>query len=116
MGITTLGMSVIAANMTGSALPTACAVGTSGVAYASGNTALGVEFERNLYSTTDLVTAKQVTFVTDWSPVEVSGLVLKEHGMFTTGSTMLNREVLAGSLVLTGDEELQIQQTFKFYI
>jgi len=116
VGITTLGMSVIAANMTGSALPTATAIGTSGIAYASGNTALGVEVERNLYSTSDLASAKEVTFTTDWSPVEVSGIIVKEHGMFTAGSTMLNREVLTGSLVMTGEEELQVKTTYKFYI
>ena len=116
MGITTVGMSVIAANMTGSALPHYCAIGMSGVAYASGNTVLGSEFERNIYSTSDLATAKEVTFTTDWSPVEVSGYVVKEHGMFTLGDSMLNREVLTGSLVMTGEEELQVQQTFKFYI
>ncbi len=116
MGITTLGMSVIAASMTGSALPTAIGIGTSGIAYASGNTILGSEVERNLYSTSDLSSAKEVTFTADWSPVEVSGLIIKEHGMFTAGSTMLNREVLTGSLVMTGEEELQVKQTFQFYI
>ena len=36
--------------------------------------------------------------------------------MMTICSQMLNREVLTGSLVFTGEEELQVQQTFKFYI
>ena len=116
MGITTNGLSVIAANMVGSALPTACAVGIGSTTFVSGNTALVSEFERNLYSSSDLSTPEQVTLTTDWSPVEVSGLIMKEHGMMTAGSQMLNREVLTGSLVFTGDEELQIQQTFKFYI
>lgn len=116
MGITTIGLSVIAAGLTGSALPTHCAIGVTGTAFVSGNTVLGSEVERNAYSTADLSTAGQVTFVTDWSPVEVSGLIIKEHGMFTLGSSMVNREVLTGSLVMTGDEELQVQQTFKFFI
>ena len=36
MGITTAGLSVIAANMTGSSLLTQICIGTSGLAYASG--------------------------------------------------------------------------------
>ena len=86
MGITTNGLSVIAANMTGSALPTAIGIGTSGTAFTIGDTALANEVERNLYSTNDLSTSTQVTFTSDWSPVEVSGLIIKEHGMFTAGS------------------------------
>lgn len=116
MGITTNGLSILAANMTGSALVIACGVGSTSTAFASGNTALANEFERNLYSSADLSTTEQITFTTDWSPVEVSGLVMKEHGMFTAGSTMLNREVLAGSLVFTGEEELQVQQKLIFKI
>ncbi len=115
MGITTVGLSVIASNMTGSALPTHIAIGTSGTAFASGNTALAVEVERNAYSSSDLATTEEVTFVADWSPVEVSGLEIREHGTFTIGSAMLNREVIGGSLVMTGEEELQVQQTFKFF-
>jgi len=116
MGITTAGLSVIAANMAGSSLPTACAIGISGLTFASGNTVLGSEWDRNSYSSADLTTSEQITFVSDFSPIETSGLVLKEHGMMTIGSQMLNREVLTGSLVFTGEEELQVQQTFKFYI
>ena len=116
MGITTTGMSIIAANMTGSSLPTHCAIGSGDTAYASGNTALANETERNAYSTSDLASAKEVTFTTDWSPVEVSGLIIKEHGMMTTGSSMLNREVLTGSLVMTGEEELQIKMTYQYFI
>jgi len=116
MGITVNGLSVIAASMTGSALPTAIGIGAGSTVYVSGNTALVDEKERNLYSTSDLATSEEVTFAADWSPVEVSGLVIKEHGMFTAGSTMLNREVLTGSLVMTGEEELQVKQTFKFFI
>ena len=116
MGITTLGISVIAANMTGSSLITHCAIGSGDTAYASGNTVLAGENERNAFSTTDLSAAKEVTYTTDWSPVEVSGLVIKEHAMMTAGSAMVNREVLTESLVMDGEAELQIKQTYKFFI
>ena len=47
MGTTTAGLSVAAANMTGSALPTHVAVGIGSTAYASGDTVLVSEFDRN---------------------------------------------------------------------
>ena len=117
MGITTVGLSVIAANMTGSALPTHIAIGISGVAYASGNTALGSETDRNQLEPPDLGTPEQVTMIATWGALEISGTVLKEYGTFTgIGSQMLNREVMAGSLVFDGEQELQIQQTFQINI
>jgi len=36
--------------------------------------------------------------------------------MFTAGSQMLNREVMTGSFVFDGEQELQIQQTIIFKI
>lgn len=116
MGITANGLSICASSMAGSDLVVACGVGIGSTVFVSGNTALVSEFDRNLYSSADLATPEQVTFTTDWSPIEVSGLVLKEHGMFTTGNIMLNREVLVGSLVLTGEEELQIQSKIIYKI
>ena len=116
MGITETCLSVVAANMAGSALPTHTAIGKSGLAYASGQTTLGSEFDRNAYTSADVSIGSEITFITDFSPTETSGLVLKEYGTFTTGSSMLNREVLTGSLVFTGEEELQVQQTFEFSI
>ncbi len=116
MGITTTALNVIATNMTGSSLPNAIAVGTSGTAFASGNTALAVETDRNVINTNDLTVNEQVTFISNWAPAEISGTILKEHGTFTLGSLMLNREVLTGSLVFDGEQELQIQQTFKLFI
>jgi len=116
MGITTTGMSIIAANLTGSALPTHIAIGLGSTAYASGNTALVSESDRNQINIYDLSTAKQVTMISNWAPSEISGTILKEFGTMTTGSAMLNREVLTGSMVFTGEQELQIQQTIKFFI
>ena len=116
MGITTVGMNVIAANMAGSSLPTHIAIGLGSAAYASGNTTLTSEIDRNQINTYDLGTSKQVTMIANWSPSEISGVILKEFGVMTTGSAMLNREPLNGSMVFTGEQELQIQQTFKFFI
>ena len=118
MGITTGGLSICAAALGGSYTTNHfIGVGTSGVAYASGNTALGVEFDRNQIDTNDLSLGEQVTMIANWAPNDVSGLTMKEFGTFTAvGSQMLNREVLAGSLVFTGEQELQVQQTITFAI
>lgn len=116
MGITTIGLDVLAANVAGSKAPTHIAIGTSGLVFASGQTGLGSETDRNFINTRDLATNEEVTLIANWSPLEISGTVLKEFGAMTTGSQMLNREVLAGSLVFDGEQELQIQSTIKFFI
>jgi len=118
-GITTQGLYVAAAAMGGSiAYPTYIAAGISGLAFASGNTALGSEFDRNLINTYDYSTPEQVTMISDWSPVEISGCILREIGVMNsgTGGAMSSRNVLTGSLVFDGEQELQVQQTYKFFI
>ena len=116
MGITTEALNILSANMTGSSLLTHIAVGTSGTAFVSGDTSLATETNRNTITSSDLGTAEEITFIGDFSPVDVSGLIIKEHGGFTTASGLLMRVALTGSLVMTGEEELQIQETFKFFI
>jgi hypothetical protein len=117
MGITTHGLSICAAALTGSYIRALyIGVGSTDTAYVSGDTALVNEFERNQVDTYDLSTAEQVTLYANWTPNDISGGVVKEFGTFTLGSALLNREVLTGSLVFTGEQELQIQQTIKFLI
>jgi len=117
MGITTQGLSVCAAALAGSYTENMyIATGISSTAFASGNTVLVSEFDRNQVNSNDLSTTEQITMIADWSPNDISGAILKEFGTFTLGSAMLNRELIAGSLVFAGEEELQIQQTIKFSI
>lgn len=117
MGITTNGLSVCAACLAGSyGGDFYMGIGQSGLAFTSGNTSLAVEFDRNYVDSYDLGTSEQVTFITNWSPYEISGCILREYGILTLGSTLLNREVLTGSLVFDGEQELQIQHTIKFKI
>jgi len=118
MGMTTGGLSVCAAALGGSySANHYIGVGTSGLTYASGNTALGNEFDRNQVDTNTLSVGEQVTMISNWSAFDISGCVLKEFGMFTAvGSQLINREVMAGSLVFDGEQELQIQNTILFKI
>jgi len=117
MGITTKGLSVCAAALAGSYdVNHYIGVGIGSTAYVSGNTVLVSEFDRNQIDTNDLSTTEQITMIANWSPNDISGCILKEFGMFTAGSAMLNREVMTGSLVFDGEQELQIQQTVIFKI
>ena len=117
MGIVTGGLSVCAAALAGSyTLNHYTAVGIGSTAYVSGNTVLVSEFDRNQIDTNDLGTTEQVTFIANWAPQDISGCIMKEHGVFTIGSAMLNREVLTGSLVFDGEQELQVQQIILFKI
>ena len=118
MGITTVGLSVLAAALAGSYGNSShyIGVGISGTAFVSGNTTLADEFDRNQVNINDLSTTEQITMIANWSPSDISGCILKEFGMFTAGSQMLNREVTTGSLVFDGEQELQVQMTVLFKI
>ena len=116
MGITTAGLSICASSLVGSALPTHVGIGIGSATFVSGNTALTSEFDRNFIDSSDLSVVEQVTLISNWSPNDISGCILREFGCFTLGSQMLNREVLTGSLVFDGEQELQIQQTVLFKI
>lgn len=117
MGITTEGLSICAAAMAGSyGGDFSIAVGAGSSTFASGNTTLLDETDRNPIDTYDLDTNGQVTMVANWSVTDISGTILKEFGTFTVGSAMLNREITAGSYVFDGESELQVQQTIKFSI
>lgn len=116
MGLTTNGLDIISANMVGSALLTKIAIGTSGLTFASGQTGLGSETDRNIITDSDLTTNQQVTLIANFSPTEISGTILREFGSFTSGNSMGDRQVLNGSLVFDGEQELQIQTTYKFSI
>jgi len=117
MGIVANGLSICAAALGGSYSGNHyIAVGQGSTAYTSGDTALVSQFDKNQIDTNDFNTAEQVTMVANWSPTDISGCVLKEFGVSTAGNVLLNREVLAGSLVFDGEQELQIQQTIQFKI
>jgi hypothetical protein len=117
MPITVGGLNVMAANMAGSNVSMDfMAVGDDATAYASGNTTLANETKRTSVIFRDVSTPKAVIYNAAFTPTEVSGLVVKEVGTFTTGNTMINREVLTGSFVFDGLSEFQIQQTIRFNI
>ena len=116
MGLVDGALNVLAANMAGSSLSTNTAIGIGSLAFSGNQTGLDSQSDSNLIVSTDLSTTEQVTFISNYSPIEMSGTVLQEFGTFTSGGTMLDRQVLTGSLVFDGEQELQVQETFKFFV
>jgi len=121
MTLTTDSLKMMALMMGGSgAIPSYIALGAGSTAPVSGNTALESESDRNAITSTDLTTAKEVTYTADYSASELSGTVFSEWGLFnaSTAGSMFKRETIptTGSLTFAGDLELQIQSSIRFSI
>ena len=117
--MTTQSLYVAAGAMGGSiCYPTYIAIGSGETAFTSGDTVLDHEWDRNPINTYDFGTPEEVTMIADWSPTEASGLILREVGVMNSGlaGAMSSRNVLASDIEFDGEQELQIQQTYKFYI
>jgi len=117
MGITENGLRAIAAIIGGSGLnvPSHTAIGSGTTAESVNDTTLDKEFDRNPVSSVSLSIPKNVTWITDFDSVEISGLNFTEFGLFNsgTGGNLFHREV-TGSILFEGDRELQVQSTFRF--
>lgn len=98
--------------------PSHTAIGAGSTAFDVAGSLLVSENDRGNFTTIDLATPKEVTYVTDFSSTDISGLTVAEHGVFNQSGldlgSIFNREVLTGSLVFVGDRELQVQTTFRF--
>jgi hypothetical protein len=119
MVVTTQGLESITAIIgnSGLSVPSHSAIGSGTSVAASGNIALEHEWARNPITSNNLETSKQVTWISDFNSVEISGLVFTEFGLLnddTTGNLFHREQLGAGSIVFDGDVELQLQTTFKF--
>jgi len=117
MGITVDGLNTIR-SLCGSPQPTQpthIAVGSGAVAFADTDTALGGELDRNAITDYDMSTSKVITYTSNFSSTELSGLTINEFGIFNAVSagSLFQREVI-GSIAFEGDRELQIQAAFRF--
>jgi hypothetical protein len=101
--------------MGGGSLPAFIAIGIGSSTVTSGNTALLTEIDRNTITTYDPSVSKEITYITDFSSTELSGILLKEFGLFdlSSGGILFQREVI-GSVQFDGSLELQIQMTHKY--
>jgi len=120
MAFTNFGAQAIAWRL-GSSLPneyiSAIGIGSgSGTATVS-NTTLVAEHTRTMITgSPDFTTARKVTFQADFNSVQMSGLILTEFGLFTSGpvntGSCWQREAF-GSVLFDGTNELQIVTTLE---
>jgi hypothetical protein len=97
----------------GGTTPQGIGIGTGSATVGSTDSALITETDRNAIFSRDTSQDREVTYIGDFSALEMSGTILTEFGMFdttTSGPTskMYQHEVI-GSQVFDGTNELQIQ-------
>ena len=97
--------------------PSHIAVGQDNTAFSPTQTTLFDETDRNQIDTRNFSINGQVTLIANWSPTDISGTIMREVGVFNSGAggLMYSRNVLTGSLVFDGEQELQVQQTYGYY-
>jgi formylmethanofuran dehydrogenase subunit C len=119
MVVTNDGLEGIAAiiGASGISLPNYSAIGSGITTASETDTALENEWARNEITSIDLTTPKNVTWLSDFNSVTLSGLTMTEFGLLNedTNGILFHRETLgAGSITFEGDVELQLQTTFRF--
>jgi len=117
MGITTIGLNTIR-GLVGSpqpTIPTHMAIGSGTTAFNVTDTTLEKENDRNTLTSYDMSTAKTVTYISDFSSSQLSGLDVSEFGLMNaaTNGSLFHREVI-GNLSFAGDRELKIQTSFRY--
>ncbi len=87
----------------------------SGIAVVT-DTGLTFEMRRDIPTTTDVSTEREITYTGDWNSIQMSGADLREFGTFTNASagTAWNREEFP-VVSFDGTNELQIQLKFKVF-
>ena len=122
MGIVDKGRSGLALLLSGSVTdrPYSIAVGSGSATF---NTSIGsLQAERSglraTFTTTDASTVNYVTYTSDFSSVAMSGTLLTEFGVFSSGAafsgTIWNREGFP-SITFDGTNELQVQVTWRIF-
>jgi hypothetical protein len=74
--------------------------------------------DKNLLTSVDASVPRKITYIGDWSSVELSGLTISEWGI--TGSAIgvagsAYSETVFGGIAFDGTNELQIQETWEVY-
>lgn len=121
MVFTNIGKSglIVTIGQSSSTRPQYMAIGSGSGTVAVANTTLVHEVNRTTLTSGSVdVSNYEIEYVADWSSVTMSGIDLREFGMFTesaasTGS-LWNREAF-NSITFDGSNELQIQLTYEVY-
>ncbi len=120
MGFTTAGQSgvQVAIGVDSVQRPQYMAIGSGSGAVANTNILLINENSRRAPTSVSTSTTNEITYIGDWNSVEMSGINLKEFGMFSTSTSNAgsawNREGFAG-VDFDGSNELQVQITYEVY-
>ena len=111
-------LALLMAYGSGASFPKYCAIGDgSGTALATNGSLFGESGTRADYTSIDVSTPNVVEWVYDFSSVVMSGLNLREFGIFDTpaiSGTMWARATIP-VLNFDGSNELQIQVKFEIY-
>jgi hypothetical protein len=117
MTITNTGKDYISKIIAGSGtIPNYCAVGSgSGTATASSSGLLS-EFDRNTITSIDYTTTRKITYSTDFSSVEMSGLNLREISInhLSSGGQAFSVDRFQ-AVEFDGSNEAQIEVTWEFF-
>lgn len=120
MVFTTVGQSgvQVAIGVNGPTRPQYLAIGSGSGADAISVIALVHEVDRNAPTSINTSTTNKIIYTTDFNSVEMSGIDLREIGMFTesaasTGSCW-DKEGF-GAVTFDGTNELQVQLTYNIY-
>jgi len=112
------GISLLVAGET-SLYPRYCGIGSgSGTALITNTALIAEPGSRVDYTTKDFTVQQETTWTYDFNSVRMSGLNLREFGVFDTqvreSGTMYNRESF-GAVNFDGNNELQIQVTYQTF-
>lgn len=92
--------------------PDVITIGTGSGVVSVNNSGLVTPALSVAFTSRDISTQKEVTFVSDFGATTLSGLSVKEFGVQKSGATLFNREGF-GAVVFDGTSELQISVTFE---
>lgn len=94
------------------------AIGSGAATIGVATTGLAHYWDRNLITgSPDMTVAQYVTWTTDFTSTELSGLTMRQFGMFveSSGGKAWQVENMSQIQTYTGAEELQIEITWKVY-
>lgn len=99
-------------------VPSYMMIGTGSGTITSSSTELFSAVDKNAFTTIDASVPYKISYSSDWSSIEMSGLTISEWGISTSGTgttgSIYSHSVFGG-IVFDGTNELQIQETWEVY-
>lgn len=123
MTVTNTALGIIAVNFGtgGSLIPTCFGIGSGSGATPSTADISGLRNEyadkRLVFTSIDTGTAKRIVWTGDWSSVTMSGLKLREVGIFNdlSGGSLFDHSQSSSQITFDGTNELRVELTWNFY-